>query len=68
MSDHVYKIIELVGTSTKSSDEAIELAIAKAGKSLHNLDWFEVQETRGHIVDGKIAHYQVKVKVGFRLD
>ncbi len=68
MSDHVYKIIELVGTSTKSSDEAIELAIAKAGKSLHNLDWFEVQETRGHIVDGKIAHYQVKVKIGFRLD
>ncbi|HSJ48688.1 MAG TPA: dodecin [Gammaproteobacteria bacterium] len=68
MSDHVYKIIELVGTSTKSSDEAIELAIAKAGKSLHNLDWFEVLETRGHIVEGKIAHYQVKVKIGFRLD
>jgi dodecin len=68
MSDHVYKIIELVGTSTRSSDEAIEQAVAKAAKSLHNLDWFEVQETRGHIVDGKIAHYQVKVKIGFRLD
>jgi hypothetical protein len=68
MSDHVYKIIELVGTSSEGTDDAIAKAIAKAGKSLHNLDWFEVQETRGHILDGKIAHYQVKVKVGFRLD
>ena len=68
MSDHVYKVIELVGTSTRSSDEAIEQAVAKAAQSLHNLDWFEVQEMRGHIVDGKIAHYQVKVKIGFRLD
>lgn len=68
MSDHVYKIIELVGSSSKSSDNAIENAIAKAGKSLHNLDWFEVVETRGHIVEGKIGHYQVKLKVGFRLD
>lgn len=68
MSDNVYKIIELVGSSSKSSDDAIETAIAKAGSSLHNLDWFEVVETRGHIVEGKIGHYQVKLKVGFRLD
>ena len=68
MSDHVYKVIELVGSSTQSSDDAIQQAIAKASKSLHNLDWFEVVETRGHIVDNKVGHYQVKVKIGFRLD
>ncbi|WP_126456600.1 dodecin [Sulfuriflexus mobilis] len=68
MSDHVYKMIEVVGTSKKGTDDAIEQAIVKAGESLHNLDWFEVLETHGHIVDGKIAHYQVKVKIGFRLD
>ncbi len=68
MSDHIYKVIEIVGSSTKSSDDAIQLAIAKAGKSVHNLDWFEVVETRGHIVDGKVAHYQVKLRIGFRLD
>jgi flavin-binding protein dodecin len=68
MSDRVYKIIEIVGSSTKSSDDAIQQAIAKAGASLHNLDWFEVVETRGHIVDAKVAHYQVKLKIGFRLD
>ena len=68
MSDHIYKIIEIVGSSTKSSDDAIQLAIAKAGKSVRNLDWFEVVETRGHIVDGKVAHYQVKLRIGFRLD
>lgn len=68
MSDHVYKVIELVGSSSKSSDDAIQQAVAKANKSLHNLDWFEVVETRGHIVEGKIGHYQVKLRVGFRLD
>jgi flavin-binding protein dodecin len=68
MSDHVYKIIEVVGSSKKSSDNAIENAVVKAGESLHNLDWFEVVESRGHIVDGKVGHYQVKIKVGFRLD
>jgi flavin-binding protein dodecin len=68
MSEHIYKIIELVGSSPNSSDEAIENAIAKAADSLRNLDWFEVVETRGHLVEGKIAHYQVKVKIGFRLD
>ena len=68
MSDHVYKMIEVVGSSSKGTDDAIEQAIAKASESLHNLDWFEVLETRGHITDGKVAHYQVTVKVGFRLD
>lgn len=68
MSENVYKVIELVGSSGKSSDDAIQQAIAKAGTSLHNLDWFEVVETRGHITEGKVGHYQVKIKVGFRLD
>lgn len=68
MSDHVYKVIEIVGSSTKSSDDAIQQAIAKASATLHNLDWFEVVEMRGNIVDAKVAHYQVIVKIGFRLD
>lgn len=68
MADHVYKVIEIVGSSAKSSDDAIQQAITKAGQSLHNLDWFEVIETRGHIVDAKVAHFQVKLKIGFRLD
>jgi flavin-binding protein dodecin len=68
MHDHVYKMIEIVGSSTDSTDAAIESAIAKAAETLHNLDWFEVTETRGHIVDGKIVHFQVKLKVGFRLE
>lgn len=66
--NHIYKMIEIVGSSTASSDEAIALAIEKASKTLHHLDWFEVQEIRGHIVAGKVGHYQVKLKVGFRLD
>lgn len=68
MNDHVYKVIEVVGSSTKSSDDAIQQAITKSGKSLRNLDWFEVVETRGHITDAKVAHFQVKIKIGFRLD
>jgi flavin-binding protein dodecin len=68
MSDHIYKIIELVGSSTNGTDEAIKNAIERATKTLRNMDWFEVIETRGHIQDGKVAHYQVKIKVGIRLD
>lgn len=68
MGDHIYKVIEIVGSSTKSIEDAIQLAIAKSGETLRNLDWFEVIETRGHIVDAKVAHYQVKLKIGFRLD
>ena len=68
MVDHVYKIVEIVGSSSKSSDDAIQNAIARASKTLKNLDWFEVLETRGHLANGKIAHYQVMLKIGFRLE
>ncbi len=68
MSDHVYKIAEIVGSSPRGSDAAVEAAIARASKTLKNLDWFEVVETRGHLQNGKIAHWQVKIKIGFRLE
>lgn len=68
MPDHVYKVIEVVGSSSEGSDKAIENAIAKAAKTIHQLEWFQVVETRGHIVGGKVAHYQVILKIGFRLD
>ena len=67
MSDHVYKIVDIVGSSAKSTDDAIQNAIARASKTLKNLAWFEVVETRGHLKDGKIAHYQVTLKIGFQL-
>ncbi len=68
MSGHVYKMIELVGSSPNSTDDAIRNAIARAGKTLRNLDWFEVVETRGQLADGKVAHFQVTLKVGIRLE
>jgi len=68
MSDHVYKIVELVGSSTTGTDDAIRRAIETAAKTLRRIDWFEVTETRGHVADGKVAHYQVTLKVGFRLE
>lgn len=68
MSDHVYKTVELVGSSNKGIDDAIQNAVTRAAKTLRNLDWFEVREMRGHLKDGKIAHYQVTLKIGFRLD
>jgi len=68
MSDHTYKILELVGSSTIGTDDAISNAIAKASLTVRHMNWFEVIETRGHIVDGKVAHYQVTIKVGFRLE
>ncbi len=68
MTDHVYKIVEIVGSSPNSVDGAIQNAIGKANNTLRNMGWFEVLETRGHIEDGKVAHYQVTLKVGFRLD
>ena len=68
MSEHIYKVIELVGSSTTSSDDAVQNAIARASKTLKNLDWFQLVETRGHLVDGQIAHFQVTLKVGFRLE
>lgn len=67
MSDHVYKIVEIVGSSTQSTDAAIQNAINRAGKTLENINWFEVTETRGHVENGKIAHFQVRLKIGFRL-
>ena len=68
MSDHVYKKIELTGSSKTSVEDAIENAIATAAESLNHLDWFEVQEVRGDISDGAVSHYQVTLKVGFRLN
>lgn len=68
MGNHTYKKIELVGSSTKSVMDAIETAITRASKTTRNLDWFEVREIRGHIEDGKVAHYQVAMKVGFRIE
>ena len=68
MSDHVYKKLELVGSSKKSVEDAIQNAIDTASKSLQHLDWFEVQEVRGEIRDGAVNYYQVTLKVGFRLN
>jgi len=68
MSDHVYKKIELVGSSKTSVEDAIQNAISNASKSLDHLDWFEVQEVRGDIKNGKVGYYQVTLKVGFRLN
>ncbi|ACL71287.1 dodecin [Thioalkalivibrio sulfidiphilus] len=65
---HVYKTLELTGSSTTGSDDAIKTAIAKAAKSVRHMDWFEVVETRGHIENGQIAHWQVTIKIGFRLE
>jgi flavin-binding protein dodecin len=65
---HTYKLLELVGSSTTGTDDAIQNAIAKAGETVKFLEWFEVLETRGHIENGKVAHFQVTIKVGFRID
>ena len=68
MSEHVYKLIELTGSSPSSSDDAIRVALAKASTTLRNLHWFEVVETRGHVEEGKVMHWQVTVKVGMRIE
>lgn len=68
MSNHVYKLIELTGSSTTGIEDAVNTAIARAGATVRNMQWFEVVETRGHIRDAKVAHWQVTVKVGFTLD
>ncbi len=69
MSDsHIYKKIDLVGSSTDSVEGAISNAVERASRTVDNLNWFEVTQIRGHIEDGKVAHYQVELKVGFRLD
>ena len=68
MSDHIYKKIELVGSSREGIEDAVRNALARAEKTIRNMRWFEVIETRGHIVEGRVDHWQVTVKVGFTLD
>jgi flavin-binding protein dodecin len=68
MHDHVYKVVELVGSSEKSIEDAINVAVERASKTLRNLRWFEVAQTRGHIDQGKVREYQVVLKVGFTMD
>ncbi|MDQ0635738.1 flavin-binding protein dodecin [Arthrobacter pascens] len=68
MSNHTYSISEIVGTSEEGVDAAVRNGIAEAAKTLRNLDWFEVKEVRGHLADGKIADWQVTIKIGFRLE
>ena len=68
MSDHIYKTIELVGSSSRGVEDAVQKAVAKASESLRNLRWFEVLETRGHIEGGRVMHWQVTLKIGFTLE
>jgi flavin-binding protein dodecin len=68
LSNHTYSISEIVGTSTQGVDDAVRNGIAKASQTLRNLDWFEVKEVRGHLEEGKIADWQVTIKLGFRLE
>ena len=66
--EHIYKVLELVGSSEASIEDAVQAAITRAGETLRNVRWFEVIETRGHVEGGRVAHYQVRLKVGFTLD
>lgn len=68
MANHIYKIIELTGSSPVSSDEAVKNAVTKAAETVRNMRWFEVIETRGHLDDNQIAHWQVTIKIGFTLE
>jgi flavin-binding protein dodecin len=68
LSNHTYSISEIVGTSTEGVDDAVRNGIAKASQTLRNLDWFEVKEIRGHLEEGKVADWQVTIKLGFRLE
>jgi len=68
MSNHVYKLLELTGSSPIGIEDAVQNAIAKAHETVRNIHWFEVVETRGHVADGKIAHWQVSLKIGFTLE
>jgi flavin-binding protein dodecin len=68
MEDHVYRIIEVAGSSETSIDDAIRNAVTRASRTLHHLRWFEVLQTRGHVENGKVQHYQVVLKIGFTLD
>lgn len=68
MSDHVYRLSEIVGSSPTSVDEAIRTAIAKAAQTVRNIEWFQTEEIRGQVVDGGVAYFQVRLKIGFRVD
>ena len=68
MPDHVYKVVEVVGSSTDSIADAARNAVSKASETLRNIEWFEVETIRGHVVDGKVDHFQVTTKIGFRLE
>jgi dodecin len=68
VSDHVYRLSEIVGTSTTSVDDAIRTAVAKASRTVRNIEWFQTQEVRGQVVDGEVAYFQVTMKIGFRVD
>jgi len=68
MTDHVYKIVEVVGSSTKSIEDAIERAIEKSSSSVRHMRWFEVGDIRGHLENGKLSHYQVTIKAGFTIE
>ena len=68
MSNHVYKTLELTGSSTVSIEDAVSGAVAKAHETVRNIQWFSITETRGHVQDGKVAHWQVSLKIGFTLD
>ncbi|MBX7443913.1 MULTISPECIES: dodecin [unclassified Arthrobacter] len=68
MSNHTYSISEIVGTSTEGVDDAVRNGLAKASQTLRHLDWFEVKEIRGHLEEGKVADWQVTIKIGFRLE
>jgi flavin-binding protein dodecin len=68
VSDHVYRLSEIVGSSQTSVDDAIRTAIGKASQTVRNIEWFETKEIRGQVVDGEVAYYQVRVKVGFRVE
>jgi dodecin len=68
MSDHVYRLVDVVGSSQVGTDDAIRNAVETAAKSIRNIEWFEVVETRGHVVAGKVAHFQVTLKIGFRFE
>ncbi len=68
MSDHVYKSVEITGSSPEGVTQAVDRAVAKAAETLRHLDWFEVTQVRGHLVDGAVEHFQVTMKLGFRLE
>ena len=68
MGNHVYKLLELTGSSSVSIDEAVSNAIAKAHETVRNIQWYTITETRGHVVEGKVAHWQVSLKIGFTLE